>query len=101
MAHKRNSLLVRQPRFCETLGNPQDVLFFLKRLPGEMFANSIQENLIPRNSRILPIFGRYLFRLTAKRENRLRRRCTRHDRSPPLGLKAELTNQRLKWPSLR
>jgi hypothetical protein len=32
------SLLGRQSRFRETLGNPQDVLFLLERLPGEMFA---------------------------------------------------------------
>jgi hypothetical protein len=40
-ARPRDSLLVRQPRFGETLGNPPDVLFLLERLPGEMFAEGV------------------------------------------------------------
>ena len=41
MARPRDSLLVRQPRFCQTLGNPQDVLFPLERLPAEMLAKGV------------------------------------------------------------
>ena len=41
VARPLDSLLFRQPRFRETLGNPPDVLFLLERLPGEMFAEGV------------------------------------------------------------
>ena len=71
--------------------------------PGtaDRIGESVEENPIPCNGRVVAILVRHLFRLIAKGENRLRRRRTRHDRPPPLGPRAERTNQTPKWSSLR
>ena len=41
VARPLDSLLFRQPRFRETLGNPPDILFPLERLPGEMLGEGV------------------------------------------------------------
>jgi hypothetical protein len=79
------------------------------RLLGELqkpglagrIGENIEENPIPRDGRPVAVFVRHLFRLIAKGENRLRRRCTRHDTPASLGLRAERTNQTPEWSSLR